>query len=267
MQTLSDPYKDGILHLFPDAIEHKDFIAKVGRYLYDELHIPHDEDVLAGNSICSDDLNQIQFPNLGNDLGGPFNLGGLAGGAFTGITGLNAFLHHIPDKSKHVVIFYGPHIGASFNGSAVTVGTVKRLGQEKPSTCCGALVAALSRINGMREPVVPGDNDFQFDIITNVLFYEKETLDRIPDMQGKIMKATSINYTFIENKIAAYLKETHLPPDLTVILIGGIIINVDDPSSLTAFFDKKKMTTWQHSPAGSVETDFTEKYTQWMKKL
>jgi hypothetical protein len=41
---------------------------------------------------------------------GPFNFGGLAGLPFTGITGLNAFAHHVPEEGT-ALLFVGPHIG------------------------------------------------------------------------------------------------------------------------------------------------------------
>merc|ERR1719277_467227 len=72
-------------------------------------------------------------------MGTNFNLGGLAGMAFTGKTGWHAFGHHVAEKDGNIFCLYGPHVGLGMDG---TMGKIRRAGQCKDTTCCGAAVAA-----------------------------------------------------------------------------------------------------------------------------
>ena len=66
-------------------------------------------------SIQQFEKNKIAAPFLGGplvhivgqDLLGPFKMGGLNGFPFTGLTGMSAFSSHVPDNGA-VLIFYGP---------------------------------------------------------------------------------------------------------------------------------------------------------------
>ena len=69
-------------------------------------------------------------------------MGGLAGFPFTGITGLGAFLHHVPDEGN-VFILYGPHIGVSESGE---LGKIKRKGMTHETSSCGSLCAAYAAL-------------------------------------------------------------------------------------------------------------------------
>ena len=52
--------------------------------------------IMLADSICSDDLNIIEYPERAYESLGPFKLGGLDGFPFAGLTGMRAFAHHGP---------------------------------------------------------------------------------------------------------------------------------------------------------------------------
>ena len=71
--------------------------------------------IMFADSICSDDLNSIEYPERAYEMLGPFKMGGLNGFPFTGLTGMGAFAHHVPEQGA-VFVFYAPHIGITRDG-------------------------------------------------------------------------------------------------------------------------------------------------------
>ena len=67
-----------------------------------------------------------------------FSLGGLGGLPFAGKSGFRAFLHHVPDSGRLLVLF-APHGGIDAEGR---VGALQRDGQVEVSKACGAAVGA-----------------------------------------------------------------------------------------------------------------------------
>jgi hypothetical protein len=176
--------------------------------------------VLAAYSVCSDDVNSMQFPDPTKSLLGPFNLGGLDGYPFTGLTGMGAFAHHVPDEGA-VLIFYAPHIGVSADGK---LGEIKRVGQSHNSSCCGAAKGALDKLT--KKQIFRGDTytaDYQMNSIEQ-LFLAHE--DRIKKAQFPIREATEVMYEAIDQRINALVAQTKFHGKY-LILAGGIFINGD----------------------------------------
>lgn len=73
---------------------------------------------------------------------GTFHLGGLGGLPFVGTSGMGAFLHHVPDHGK-VLLVFGPHVGISERGQ---LGTLLRPGKTEETPTCGAAMAAYQAI-------------------------------------------------------------------------------------------------------------------------
>ena len=67
-----------------------------------------------------------------------FALGGLAGLPFAGKSGFRAYLHHVPDEGKLLVMF-APHVGIDEEGR---IGALQREGQSAISKACGAAIGA-----------------------------------------------------------------------------------------------------------------------------
>ena len=110
--------------------------------------------VLLATSICADDIvwvsdadGNLETHHAASELLGPFEMGGLAGLPFTGLTGMTAYAHHIPDDGAACIV-YGPHIGITDSGK---LGLVLRPGQHVEFPACGALALALRHFQSSPE--------------------------------------------------------------------------------------------------------------------
>lgn len=212
--------KLAIIHQhYPDAITTIDGVNRMIDFIENVLDLEPSKIMLA-DSICSDDVNSIQYPARTNEFLGPFKMGGLDGFPFTGLTGMGAFASHVPDEGA-VFIYYGPHIGVSKNGA---IGEIHRLGQHKNSGCCGAAKGALSKlVDNLIEPNNITEMDYQMNTIEQILLKEKE---RILSAELPIKEATEVIYEAIDKRIIELAKATKYNCKY-VILMGAILINSD----------------------------------------
>jgi hypothetical protein len=147
------------------------------------------------DSICSDDVNSIQYPIRAQEFLGPFKMGGLNGFPFTGLTGMKAFASHVPDDGA-VLIYYGPHIGITKNG---ILGEIHRIGQSRNSTCCGAAKAALSKL--LNDEIIEHqltEMDYQINVLEQILLKQKS---RVLDSDLPIFEATEVIFEAIDQRI------------------------------------------------------------------
>ncbi|ADQ16654.1 hypothetical protein Lbys_0913 [Leadbetterella byssophila DSM 17132] len=179
---------------------------------------PHQ--LMHADSLCCDDVNAIQYPPRALEMLGPFHLGGLDGYPFAGITGMNAFAHHVPEDGA-VIIFYAPHIGVTKQGA---LGEISRIGQGAPSACCGAAKGALEKLK--RNEIIVGNIsslDFQMNTIEQIFLSQKQ---RILRADHPLFEATEVMYEAIDDRIEVLVKATHYPCKY-LLLVGGIFINGD----------------------------------------
>ncbi len=187
--------------------------------------------IMLADSICSDDVNSIQYPTRTQEFLGPFKMGGLDGFPFTGLTGMGAFASHVPDDGA-VAIYYGPHIGITKDG---VIGEIHRHGQSKNSGCCGAAKGALSKL--MHNLIVEGhitDIDYQMNTIEQILLNQKE---RILSASTPLKEATEVIYEAIDKRIEELVAGTKYNCKY-LILLGGIHINSD--TEIGSFSEAKK---------------------------
>ena len=212
--------KLALIHPFyPNAVPTIDAINITIDYVEDVLDLDPNRVMLA-DSICSDDVNSIQYPARTQEFLGPFKLGGLDGFPFAGLTGMGAFASHVPEQGA-VFIYYGPHIGISADG---TIGQINRIGQSEPSSCCGAAQGALKKL--MDGTLVAGemrDMDFQMSTIEQLLFNQK---DRVLNAEIPIKEATEVIYEAVDERILELVARTNYNCK-HIILMGGILINGD----------------------------------------
>lgn len=176
--------------------------------------------IMFADSICSDDLNSIEYPERAYEMLGPFKMGGLNGFPFTGLTGMGAFAHHVPEQGA-VFVFYAPHIGITRDGNP---GEIIRPGQTDPSACCGAARAALGKL--LRDEIRPGDItelDYQQNHLEQILL---ASAARIKGAAEPLMEATNVMYEAIEQRIDLLAARTEYPCR-RLILVGAILINAD----------------------------------------
>src|SRR5262245_58721884 len=122
---MKSSYLNKVKTLYSDAEHYSDIANDIVKYIKKGGYGP--SQVMAANSVCSDDLVTMQFTEPHKKMLGPFNMGGLNGFPFTGSTGLGAFAHHVTDDGS-LLIIYAPHIGVTKKGKP---GYVRRPGQSK----------------------------------------------------------------------------------------------------------------------------------------
>ncbi|MCY0968054.1 hypothetical protein [Chryseobacterium wangxinyae] len=211
---------------YPNAITTIDSVNTIIDFVENELDLEPLQVMLA-DSLCSDDVNSIQYPARTQEFLGPFKMGGLDGFPFTGLTGMAAFASHVPDDGA-VFIYYGPHIGITKNG---TIGEIHRLGQSKNSGCCGAAKGALAKLtsNQIMEGNI-SEIDYQMNTLEQILFHNKE---RVLDAEAPLFEATEVIYEAIDKRINELVEKTNYNCKY-VILAGAILINSDsDMGSFT----------------------------------
>ena len=215
---------------YPNALTTIDTVNRIIDYVEEKLDLEPAQVMLA-DSICSDDVNSIQYPARALEFLGPFKMGGLDGFPFTGLTGMGAFASHVPDDGA-VYIYYGPHIGVSKEG---IIGEIHRLGQSKNSGCCGAAKGALGKLlNNAIEPENITEMDYQMNTIEQILYKQK---DRILNAEIPLHEATEVIYEAIDNRIQELVAATKYNCKY-VILVGAILINSD--SDMGSFSSAKR---------------------------
>ncbi len=204
---------------YPKALTSIDTVNRLLDTIERELGLkPHQ--LMHADSMCCDDVNAIQYPPRALEMLGPFHLGGLNGFPFAGITGMNAFAHHVPENGA-VIIFYAPHIGVTKEG---VIGEIHRIGQRENSACCGAAKGALAKL--IKQQIIEGDIsalDFQMNTIEQIFLHQK---DRILSAKNQIYEATEVMYEAIDDRIEVLVKETHYPCKY-VLVVGAVFINGD----------------------------------------
>jgi hypothetical protein len=212
---------------YPGALTTDDAVHRLLDLLDDELGIEPRHTLLA-DSICSDDVNGIEYPERARAMLGPFRLGGLDGFPHAGITGMGAFAGHVPDEGA-VVIYHAPHVGVARDG---TLGVILREGQHERTGCCGAARAALARLRaGTLVEGAPSELDYQQETIEQLLLREQARILAAPD---RLVEATEVMYEAIAARIDLLVGRTRFPARW-LVRFGGILVNGDaDMGSFSA---------------------------------
>jgi hypothetical protein len=207
-----------IKNKFPNAVPYKEGVDSLVDHLK-KFGIQADR-ILWGQSTCVDDITNTKN-KLDSKIKGPFNFGGLAGLPFTGITGLDAFAHHVPEEGT-AVLFVGPHIGYNEKEGW---GKILRHDQHHTSTCCGALAAALAKLQkGSLKSQAPSLEDYEEGIIEQLAYAHH---DEILSSSDPLLYFTKLTYREAAREMAQYaakVKERHFK---YAVVVGGIIINTD----------------------------------------
>jgi len=193
---------------------------------------------LLGHSVCSDEVNtrgEQLIPLLidrWNKKG--FALGGLAGLPFAGKSGFGAYLHHVPDDGKLLVVF-APHVGVDAEGK---IGGLQRDGQVKVSNACGAAIGAYKALQSKKatptDPLLVMDTlqkeniDTKFDPqLEQIVQKLAPRLKGIDESKDSISFVTYQMYGIIRELITSIITQTDDVFDYAteVAVVGGIIIN------------------------------------------
>jgi Limiting CO2-inducible proteins B/C beta carbonyic anhydrases len=208
-----------IRKVFPGAAKFDNYADSLFFFLY-TVHNIAEEKILLGQSSCMDDVINTKTPFANHDVKGPFNLGGLAGLPFTGITGYNSFSHHVPEGGA-ALIFVGSHIGYSRKAGW---GKIEREGQHEPSSCCGAIAQALEKLKkpGAIRKMIPHGDDYQEEVVEQLALQHKK---EILNSKDPLITFTKLIYQESEKRILNYpLSNSNFK---YLILVTGVIINTD----------------------------------------
>jgi hypothetical protein len=190
---------------------------------------------LLATSLCCDEVNRPLERDLQKAFGDHFNMGGLAGFAFGGVTSFCAMASHIPDNGSCLVV-YGPHVGVDELGM---VGTVNRRGRERGGNCCGSAIAAAAYVDGVYEnaaekaaaPSCPLDAQQTF--VGNMLLPHAERLQKAKDKMVELPLALYDAQDALMLKIIAAAC-SKVPDSGQIALLGGVQINT--PDGVSDFF-------------------------------
>ena len=217
--------------IFPTAMLSSDVDRAIAKTLQVRGFTP--ANTIFAHSVCSDEVNirkEQLIPIMINRWQEGFTLGGLGGLPFAGKSGFGAYLHHVPDSGKLLVLF-APHVGIDEIGR---IGSLQRDGQAKVSTACGAAIGAYKQLQEKKktasDPLLvfeadnPREYDPQLKDIVNLLAPRLEGIDESADSIGFVAYQM---YGIIRELITACITET---PDLfdfasEVAVVGGIMIN------------------------------------------
>lgn len=224
--------KLAIIHShYPNAVTTIDSVNHFIDFIENDLDLEPSQ-VMMADSICSDDVNSIQYPVRVQEFLGPFKMGGLDGFPFTGLTGMGAFASHAPEDGA-VSIYFGPHIGVSKEGK---IGEILRHGQNKTTGCCGAAKGALNKlINNLIIENNISELDYQMNTIEQIVFVQRE---RILAAEFPIKEATEVIYEAIDKRIEELITQTNFNCKY-LILFGAIHINSD--VELGSFSEARKL--------------------------
>lgn len=216
---MSNQHLETVKKWYPNAKTTADTINGLLDVIENRLGLkPHQ--LMHADSMCCDDVNAIQYPSRAYEMLGPFHMGGLNGYPFAGVTGMNAFAHHVPEDGA-VVVFYAPHIGITKDG---TIGEIHRIGQNANSACCGAAKGALAKLlNNQIQRDNITDLDYQMNTIEQIFLRDEQRIKAAPN---QIFEATEVMYEAINDRIEVLVSKTNYPCKY-VILIGAVFINGD----------------------------------------
>lgn len=177
--------------------------------------------ILWGQSTCVDDIINTKDKLIHPEIKGPFTFGGLGGLPFTGITGIDAFAHHVPEDGT-ALLFVGPHIGYT---QGEGWGKILRHGQQHSSTCCGALYAAVDKLSKNQITAeIPAEDDYQEQLIEQLALRHK---DEILNSSAPLVTLTRVVFEEAERKVTDYAKKVHERHFAYAVVVTGVIINTD----------------------------------------
>ena len=222
-----EQYDTMIKSIFPDAINNNNFQYQVVEALVEKGFVA--TNTLLTTSLCSDELAKSLSDDFVRIYGSNFNLGGLAGFSFAGITGFQTMCGHIPDNG-YCFFLFGPHIGITKDGE---IGSVERKGVSINDICCRSAIEAASYVTGSSSGVVNSNSftDFQQGAVQSLL----------SPLAGRLQAS---EYPMLELPYAIYDTQNELVESIIsegissvkggIAILGGIQINTG-PDTLDYF--------------------------------
>ena len=215
---------------FPGVMAVHEFADSVIHHLHTKFNIPANK-MLLGVSTCVDDIIFTKNFHLHPEIKGPFHLGGLGGLPFTGISGLEAFAHHIPDSGS-MILLIEPHIGYSQKRGW---GRVLRYEQHEATTCCGALIGTLGKLQQDKLSGIITEDDYQGGKLGELALRHKKEILAARD---PIIELTKLTLQSAEKQIRAHVLDMEIAHVKCIVIITGVIINTDFSFSDYQYIDR-----------------------------
>mmetsp|Transcript_25841 Transcript_25841/g.30020 ORF Transcript_25841/g.30020 Transcript_25841/m.30020 type:complete len:266 (-) Transcript_25841:185-982(-) len=221
-----------IKQAFPGAKKSSELASHIQKILTKHGYV--DNTTLVATSLCCDEVDrdlEHDFTEIYNDN---FNMGGLAGFAFGGVTSFGAMAHHIPNNGSCLVL-YGPHVGVDSEGN---VGKVNRRGRTGSGACCGSAAAAFAYVKGVHggeaKQCMPASAlDAQQYFVGNMLLPQAERIVSSDDADVELPLALfDVQDEFMKEIISKGCGE--VAGEGKIALLGGIQINT--PSGTSEYF-------------------------------
>lgn len=197
------------------------------------------DNVLLATSLCCDEVNRDLEDEFRTIYGSNFNMGGIAGFPFGGLTSFGAMVHHIP-RGGSCLIMYGPHVGIDFDG---VVGKVNRKGHNGSGACCNTAIASMAYVKAVRSGQTihspdPSDPiDAQQVFVDSALLAHGDRLEKANDPNVELPHALFDCQSELMSRIMA--KGTvDIPKGTSIALLGGIQVNT--PEGTPEYFLPKK---------------------------
>lgn len=189
-------------------------------------HGYQDRTTLVATSLCCDEVNrelELAVTDIYNDN---FNMGGLAGFAFGGVTSFGAMAHHIPENGSCVLV-YGPHVGIDRDGN---VGKINRRGRGGNGACCGSAAAACGYVLSVQKgecaktSMPSSPIDIQQYFVGNMLLPQADRIAEADDAQVELPYALfDVQDKYMKDIVSKGCGE--VAGDGKIALLGGIQIN------------------------------------------
>lgn len=187
------------------------------------------ETTLLATSFDCDEVNRDFEDELCAIYGNNFQMGGIAGFPFGGVTAFGAMGHHIPLKGNCLVV-YGPHVGIDFDG---VVGKVNRRGHHGSGACCDTAMGARSYVEAVRagktihSPDPSDPIDAQQVFVNSALLQHAERLEQAEDPDVEVVHAL---FDCIDNLMGRIEKKccsghSDIADGTLVAYLGGIQVN------------------------------------------
>ena len=185
------------------------------------------ETTLLATSFDCDELNRDFEDELCAIYGNNFQMGGISGFPFGGVTAFGAMARHIPLKGNCLVV-YGPHIGIDFDG---VVGKVNRRGHHGSGVCCD--IAARSYVEAVRagktihSPDPSDPIDAQQIFVNTALLKHAERLEQAEDPNVELAHALFDCIDELMGRIEkkCYSGHSDIADGTLIAFLGGIQVN------------------------------------------
>lgn len=197
------------------------------------------ESTLLATSFCCDEVNRDLEDELRATYGQNFNLGGIGGFPFGGVTAFGALGHHVPENGTCLIV-YGPHVGIDFDG---VVGKVNRRGRCGSGACCNTALASMAYVKAVRAgeqihlPDLSDPIDAQQTFVDSALLDHGERLETADNPDVELPHAMFDCQEALFKRLIAKGSRNY-PENISVVMLGGIIVNT--PEGTPEYFLPKK---------------------------